>query len=169
MNHKLFLLYLQKGVYLLCIAALVAVLAVSMAPAKIARAQVTSSTTSDLAVKIISVPETARACQTFKVTFSVTNRGPDPASHLQMIVMLPDPFELVRLQGAPKSLAVGKTMTFSATVKVVAFVPGESRKAWVGINAISDPYPNTSVDPNSKNNPVFKNMKLVSRPVLGCP
>ncbi len=167
MHHKLFFPYLQRGIYLLCIATLIVGLTISAAPAQTVYARATS--TSDLAVRIISMPQTAKACQTFKVTFSVTNRGPDPASHLQMIVMMPDPFGLVRLQGAPKSLAVGKTVTFSALIKVVAFVPGESRKAWVGIDAVSDPYPDTSIDPNSKNNPIFRQMKLVSKPVLSCP
>lgn len=164
MNHKLSLSYWQKGVYVLCIAALT----VSSAPAQATRAQA-ATTSSDLAVKIISMPASAKACRTFKVTFSVTNRGPDQASHLHMIVMLPDPLEVVRLDGAPASLPVGKTVTFSASIKVVAFVPGESRHAWVGIDAVSDPYPNTSIDPNPQNNPVFKQIKLVSKPVLSCP
>jgi hypothetical protein len=86
-----------------------------------------------------------------------------------MIVMVPDAFGVIRLQGAPESLAVGKTVKFSAVIKVVAFVPGESRKAWVGINAMSDPYPDTSLDPNPQNNPVFKNIKLISKPMLSCP
>lgn len=167
MKHKSFLFYLQRGLHLLSIASLVAVSMISMVPAQTAHAQ--ASSTSDLAVKIVSMPAAAKACQTFKVTFSITNRGPDQASNLHMIVMLPDPLEVVSLRGAPDSLAVGKTVTFSAIVKVVAFVPGESRKAWVGINAISDPYPNVSLDPNSQNNPVFKNMRLVSKPALTCP
>lgn len=157
-----------KSLRLLFTGVLIAVFVIGMAPAQTVRARTTSST-SDLAVKIISMPTSVKACQTFKVRFSITNRGPDPASHLYMIVMVPDPFSVVRLSGAPKSLAVGKTVTFSAVIKVVAFVPGESRKAWVGIDAMSDPYPDISTDPNSNNNPVFRNMRLVSKPVLSCP
>lgn len=157
-----------KSLRLLLTGILIAVLVISMAPAQTVRAR-TTSTTSDLAVKILSMPSSAKACQSFRVKFSITNRGPDPASHLSMIVMIPDPFSVVRLSGAPTSLGVGKTVTFSATIKVVAFVPGESRKAWVGIDAISDPYPNSSLDPNSNNNPVFRNMRLVSKPVMICP
>jgi hypothetical protein len=159
---------ITKSLRLLFTGMLIAVLVVGMAPAQTARARATSST-SDLAVKILSMPTSAKACHSFRVKFSVTNRGPDPASHLYMIVMVPDPFSVIRLVGAPQSLGVGKTVTFSAIIKVVAFVPGESRKAWVGIDAMSDPYPDVSTDPNSNNNPVFRNMRLVSKPVMICP
>ncbi len=168
MNHKLFLPYLRKGLYVLSIASLVAVLTTSIVPAQTARAQATSST-SDLAVKVISSPKTAKACQTFKVTFSVTNRGPDPASHLYVMAWLPDQLGLVSLDGAPESLAVGQTVTFSARVKVVAFVPGETRQAWVGVHAMSDPYPDVSIDPNSENDWGSKPLRLSGKPVMICP
>ncbi|HSB01666.1 MAG TPA: hypothetical protein VLE49_13530 [Anaerolineales bacterium] len=168
MNHKLSLPYLQKGFYILCIAALVATLTIGLAPAQTARADAIT-TTSDLKVRIISMPKEVKACQTFRATFSVKNLGPDPASHLYIMVRLPDPFELVRLRGAPESLRVGQTVTFSAVIKVVAFVPGEPRKTWLGIDAMSDPYPDLSIDPNPDNNPVFRNIRMVSKPVLSCP
>ncbi len=168
MNHKLFLLYLQKGVYLLCIAALIAILAVRATPVQIARAQVTSST-SDIAVRVLSMPKSAKACQTFKAIFSVKNLGPDPASHLYITTWLPDQLDLVSLNGAPKSLAVGQTVTFSARIKVVAFVPGEARQTWVGAYAMSDPYPNVSIDPNPDNDRVSKPLKLTGKPVMICP
>ncbi len=168
MNHKLFLSYLRKGWYVLSIASLIAMFAASLAPSQTARAQTTSST-SDLAVKVLSSPHNARACQTFKATFSVTNRGPDPVSHLYVTTWLPDQLGLVSLDGAPESLAVGQTVKFSARIKVVAFVPGETRQAWVGVYAMSDPYPNISIDPNAANDWVSKPLKLTGKPVMVCP
>jgi hypothetical protein len=159
---------LSKSLHLLFIAALVATLTIGLAPAQTARADAIT-TTSDLKVRIISMPKEVKACQTFKVTFSVKNLGPDPASHLYIMVRLPDPFELVVLRGAPESLSVGQTVKFSADIKVVAFVPGEPRKTWLGIDAMSDPYPDISIDPNPDNNPVFKNIRMVSKPRQGCP
>jgi hypothetical protein len=143
-------------------------LTLGLAPAQIARAD-GITTTSDLKVRIVSIPKHVKACQTFKATFSVKNLGPNPAKNLYILVMLPDPFEVVALKGAPTSLRVGQTVTFSATIKVVAFVPGEPRKTWIGINAISDPYPDISIDPNSENNPIFRNIRMVSDPVVRCP
>ena len=159
---------LSKSLHLLFIAALVATLTIGLAPAQTARADAIT-TTSDLKVRIISMPKEVKACQTFRATFSVRNLGPDPASHLYIMVRLPDPFELIELQGAPESLRVGQAVIFSAVIKVVAFVPGEPRKTWLGIDAMSDPYPNISIDPNSENNPVFKNIRMVSKPRLACP
>lgn len=157
-----------KSLHLLFIAALVATLTVGLAPAQIAQAD-SITTTSDLRVRIVSMPREVKACQTFRATFSVKNLGPDPASNLYMLVLLADPFELVALRGAPASLRVGQTVTFSATIKVVAFVPGEPRKTWIGIDGMSDPYPNISVDPNPENNPKFRNIRLVGKPRLSCP
>lgn len=156
-----------KTLQMLFITVLVVISTIGMAPAKTAPALMTS--TSDLKVRILSMPKRVKACQTFKARFSVKNLGPDPATNLYMLVMLPDPLEVVRLQGAPMSLRVGQTVTFSATIKVVAFVPGESRDAWIGIDAMSDPYPDVSIDPNSENNPVVKNLRIVSDPVEVCP
>jgi hypothetical protein len=156
-----------KTLQMLCLAALIAIATIGMAPVRTDPALMTSS--SDLKVRIVSIPKTVKACQRFKATFSVKNLGPDPAKNLYMLVMLPDPFEVVALRGAPKSLRVGQTVTFSATIKVVAFVPGESRSAWVGLNAISDPYPDISIDPNGDNNSAVKNLRIVSNPVEICP
>ncbi len=171
MNHKLFSSYFQIGLHCLFMTMLIAGLAVSLNPAQrvSAASSVNTTTTSDLKVRIISMPKRVKACQTFKARFSVKNLGPDPATKLYMLVMIPDPFEVVSLRGVPTSLRVGQTVTFSATIKVVAFVPGESRNAWIGIDALSDPYPNVSIDPNSENNPVVKNLRIVSNPVEVCP
>jgi uncharacterized repeat protein (TIGR01451 family) len=159
---------LSKNLRLLFIAVLVVVFTVNIVPAQTVHARTTSST-SDLAVKVISSPKTAKACQTFKATFSVTNRGPDPATHLYVNTWLPDQLGLVSLDGAPEALAVGQTVTFSARIKVVAFVPGETRQAWVGAYAMSDPYPDVSIDPNSDNDWVSKPLKLTGKPVMVCP
>jgi uncharacterized repeat protein (TIGR01451 family) len=160
--------FLSKNLRWLFAALMVAVFTIGMAPAPAIRRDVVT-TTSDLAVKVISRPQTARACQTFRATFSVTNRGPDPASHLYVTTWLPDQLGLVSLEGAPDSLAVGQTVKFSARIKVVAFVPGETRQAWVGVYAMSDPYPNISIDPNSENDWVSKPLKLTGKPVMLCP
>ena len=158
-----------KSLHLLFIAVLVAALVISAAPAQTVDAD-GITTTSDLKVRIVSMPKEVKACQTFRVRFSVKNLGPDAASNLYVMVRLPDPFELVALQGAPTSLRMGQTVTFSASIKVVAFVPGEPRRTWLGIDAMSDPYPDISIDPNSENNPVFKNIRLVGKPrATACP
>jgi hypothetical protein len=157
---------LRKALHLLINAALIAVLTISLVPTQTARAQETS--TSDLAVTIVSIPKRVRACEVFEAIFTVTNLGPDPATHLNMIVMLPDPFSLFGLLRAPDSLAVGETVKFSAAIKVTAFVPGEPRLTWIGIDAVSDPYPNVSVDPNAENNGIFKNIRMTGKPVMDC-
>lgn len=157
-----------KSLHFLFVTLLVATLTASMAPAQAVHAD-GITTTSDLEVKVISSPKTAKACQTFRARFSVKNLGPDPATHLYVTTWLPDQLELVSLTGAPESLAVGQTVRFSAVIKVVAFVPGETREAWVGTYAMSDPYPDISIDPNPDNDWVSKPLKLVSEPVEVCP
>ena len=156
-----------RSLRLFTMSVLVAVL-MGIAPAQSADAD-GLMTISDLKVKVISSPKTAKACQTFKVKFSVKNLGPDPATHLYVATWLPDQLELVSLMGAPESLAVGQTVRFSAVIKVVAFVPGETREAWVGTYAMSDPYPDISIDPNPDNDWVSKPLRLVSEPVEVCP
>ncbi len=159
---------LSKNVRLLVIALLVTVFTIGMAPARTVHSDVIT-TTSDLGVKVVSSPQNAKACQSFKATFTVTNHGPDPATHLYVTTWLPDQLGLVSLEGAPESLAVGQTVKFSARIKVVAFVPGETRQAWVGAYAMSDPYPNISVDPNSTNDWISKPLKLTGKPAMICP
>lgn len=157
-----------KNLTMLLIVLLAAALTLSMVPAPVVYAE-GMTTTSDLAVKILSSPKAIRACQTFKARLSVTNLGPDPASHLYVTTWLPDQLELISLTGAPESLAVGQTVKFTAIIKVVAFVPGESREAWVGTYALSDPYPDISIDPNPDNDWISKPLKLKGNPVASCP
>lgn len=154
-------------VHFLFIAALIAMLAVSMVPAQTVHAQV--EYTSDLGVTIVSIPKHVKACQTFEATFTVTNYGPDPVPNLNLMVYLPDPFSLIGLFRAPASLAVGETATFSAAIKVVAFVPGEPRQTWIGIDATSERYPDTSIDPDLSNNGIFHDIRMIGKPVMTCP
>lgn len=159
--------FVIKNRYSLLIVALILVLTISLMPAQSVHAQQTY--TSDLGVTIVSIPKHVKACQTFEGTFTVTNYGPDPVPNLNIMVMLPDPFSLVGLQGAPDSLAVGETVTFSAAIKVVAFVPGEPRLTWIGIDATSERYPDISVDPNLENNGAFQGIKMIGKHVMTCP
>jgi len=159
---------LARSLQLLFTTSLIAVLTIGMTPAQTVDTD-SITTTSDLTVRVISIPKSVKACQTFVATFSVTNLGPDPASHLFIAVMIPDPFGVISLRGAPESLAVGETVKFSAVIKVVAFVPGEPREAWVGINAMSDPYPDISIDANQENNPAFRDIRIVSKRRMTCP
>jgi hypothetical protein len=180
-SHEMFLYYARsketgtmnkqtkiRNWHLLFIVSLVIMLIASMVPIQAVQAD-GITTISDLKVRVVSRPNSVKACQTFKATFSVKNLGPDPASNLYVMIRLPDPFEVVSMQGAPTALKVGQTVTFSALIKVVAFVPGEPRLTWIGIDAMSDPYPDISLDPNLDNNPVFRNIRLGGDPVEGCP
>lgn len=161
---------LSRSLKVIFMAVLVAILTTNLNPAQTVLAgNAATTTTSDLTVRVISMPRRVKACQTFTATFSVKNRGPNPASHIHTIVLLPDPFGVINLQGAPESLAVGKTVTFTAEIKVVAFVPGESRVWQIGIYAMSDPYPDSSIDPNRDNSDAFRTIRLINDPVDICP
>ncbi len=159
---------LVKGLRLPFISALITMLVISIAPAQIARADVITST-SDLAIQLVSAPQHAKACQIVTATFTITNLGPDEATGVYVQTSIPDQFGDVALLGVPDSLAVGQTATITAILKVVAFVPGESRSAWIGAHVWSDPYPNISIDPNPANNEVSTPVKMISKPVLTCP
>ena len=168
MKHESIFPRLQKGLHLLFIAALIASLSLSLAPAKTVGAQGTI-TTSDLAVSIVYIPKHAKACQTFTVTFRVTNLGPDPASQVYAGTGFTDQFDSVDIHRVPLYLAVGETVTITESVKVTAFVPGESREGWVSAGATSDAWPDTSIDPNLDNNYPGQNVRLISKPVMTCP
>lgn len=159
---------LTKVLHLFFIAALVAGLALGMGPVRAAHAQETTST-SDLAIKLIRAPKHARACQVVKAIFKITNLGPDPATGVYFQTAIPDQFGDIALIGAPDRMAVGQTVKVTAILKVVAFVPGESRSAWIGAFVASDPYPNISIDPNPANNEVSQPVRMVGEPVERCP
>jgi hypothetical protein len=155
---------LVKSLHYLFIAALIALLTQAVAPAQTVRAQEPSST-SDLAVNLVSMPNHAKACEVFQAIFTVTNLGPDPVSYVFAGVHLPDAYNEIAILGSPYSLAVGETATFSAIIWVGGFEPGENRRAWVGVGAS---LPANSIDPNLDNNRFEKEMKIISKPVVSC-
>ena len=148
----------------LIVASLIALLYPGMSPAQPVLAQ-EMTTTSDLVVNLVSMPKTARACEVFQVIFTVKNLGPDPADYVYVGTHLPDAYNEIDVLGSPYSLAVGETATFSAIIWVGGFEPGENRRAWVGVGAS---LPANSNDPNSENNRVENDMKIVSKPVVSC-
>ena len=83
-------------------------------------------------------------------------------------VGITDQFDTVGILGAPDYLGVGETATVKAVIKVTAFVPGESRSGWVSAGAVSEPYPDTSIDPNPDNNNSGSTIKLISKQVMSC-
>jgi hypothetical protein len=145
------------------IAVLIAVLTISIIPVQTARAQ---TTTSDLVVRLVSVPKHAKACEVFQVTFTVTNLGPDPADDLFVSLVLSDHFDLVDILNAPESLGAGETATITAFVKVTAFVPGETRTGRLLASATSAEF---SSDPNPEDNFAVATVRLISRRVMSCP
>lgn len=159
---------LNKVLHLFFIAALIAGLALGMTPIRAAQADETT-TTSDLVIQLIHAPKQARACQVVKAMFKITNLGPDPATGVYFQTAIPDQFGDVAMIGAPDQLAVGQTVKVTAILKVVAFVPGESRSAWIGGFVASDPYPNISIDPDPSNNEMGRPVRIVGDPVERCP
>ena len=125
--------------------------------------------TSDLVIQLVSAPKHAKACETFDVIYTITNLGPDKAVKVNLGIGIPDPFETMQVQGVPVSLAAGESVTVTATLKVTAFVPGESRNWWITGSAWSDVYPDISIDPNPDNNQTTGTIKLISKREITCP
>jgi Domain of unknown function DUF11 len=136
-------------------------LAVSLAPVRTAYAD---TSTSDLAIELISAPRHAKACQVFEASFKITNLGPDAASGLFVNTSIPDQLGTLSLLGVPSTLAAGESVIVTAVVQVVSFGPNDTRSAWVGAGVSADPYPNTSIDPNWENNNTSRSLKLVGKP-----
>jgi hypothetical protein len=147
-------------------ALLVMALAISFAPVRAAYAD---TSTSDLAIEIISAPRHVKSCQVFEVTFRVTNLGPDAATSLFVFASTPDQLGTFDILGVPETLAAGESVIITAVIKVVAFGPHDPRNVWIGGGVSSDPYPNTSVDPNPENNNVSQPLKLVGKAMGVCP
>lgn len=139
-------------------AALIAVLAMSIAPAQTARAQVTTSV-SDLTVSVISIPKHGKACETFEVTYAVTNLGPNPAANVNLGINVPDQLEFLDTQGAPSSLAVGETVIMTAIIEVLYV--DRDRKGWVDATVFSSVSPDSSTDPNLENNRLSSPFRLI--------
>src|SRR5215216_2061441 len=152
---------LSKSFRLFFIAALVMAFAISFAPVPAAQAD---TSTSDLAVELVSAPKHAKSCEVFEATFRITNLGPDEASGLFVNISIPDQLGWLNLLGVPETLAAGQSVTVTAVVKVVAFGPNDTRDAWIGAGVSAEPYPDTSVDPNWENNNVSQSLKLVGKP-----
>ena len=144
-----------NGLYLVLSTTLIAVLAMSIAPAQTARAQVTASV-SDLTISVISVPKHGKACETFEVTYAITNLGPDPAANVDIGINVPDQLEFLETQGAPSSLAVGETAIITAVIEVLYV--DRDRKGWVDATVFSSVF---STDPNRENNRLSSPFKLI--------
>ena len=155
-----------KSSYLSLFASILLAFVISFAPVQSVSAE---TSTSDLAIQLISAPKSAKSCQVFQATFSITNLGPDAASGLFVSTSIPDQLGTLELLGVPATLAAGESVTITAVVKVVAFGPNDSRSAWVGAGVSADPYPDTSFDPNWENNNVVRSLKLVGKPEGVCP
>jgi hypothetical protein len=143
-------------------AALLVVLLWSMFPAQTAGAQTPSA--SDLAISLVSIPKHARACQTFEAVYRIANLGPDPVAYLDLLVSIPDAYDVEQIWGLPQTLAVGQTETITVVIKVVAFVPGEMRRAWVGVTLIAENVSAPNSDPVPGNNAVRSSMRLIGKP-----
>lgn len=154
----------MKSVRWLFIAMLITMLVASMAPARTAYAQ--ESSIADLAVSLVSIPKHAKACQTFEVIYTITNLGPDPATNLYLQVSIPDAYQDLDVLGLPETLAVGQTATVSVVIKVLVFEPGETRRAWVGVELVSF----DSLDPNLDNNTTTRTpMRIIGKYISRCP
>ncbi len=157
---------ITKNFRLFFMATLVVALAISLAPVQAVYAD---TSTSNLAIKLVSAPRHAKACQVFEAKFKITNLGPDEATGLFVNVSVPDQLGALDLLGVPELLAVGESVTITAVIQVVSFGPNDTRSAWVGAGVSSEPYPDTSVDPNWENNNVSRSLKLVGKPNPICP
>ena len=162
MHHR----SIKQSLSLFFVSILVLALAISLAPVQPVYAD---TSTSDLAIQLVSAPKTAKSCQVFEASFKITNLGPDAASGLFVNISTPDQLGWLDLSGVPETLAPGESVTVTATIKVVAFGPDDTRSAWVGAGVSADPYPDTSLDPNWENNNVSRSLKLVGKPKGVCP
>jgi len=126
--------------------------------------------TSGLEIQLISAPpKQVKACDTFKVTYVISNHGWANAANVSVLINVPDPFEVLHVQGVPANLGPGKNAKVSAVIKVVAFVPGESREAWVRAVVTSDMQHYAGRDPYPGHNEILTPVRLVSKPVTRCP
>ena len=129
----------------------------------------------DLAITRVSGPKKAHACQIFKETYRVTNNGPDLARYIQLSAGGGDQFDAVSVDGVPGrysdffDLAAGQSRTIVAYFKVVGFVPGEERDAFIGATLFWDYYSYTGIDPNPDNNVAGTPIWLVGKPKDSCP
>jgi hypothetical protein len=114
-------------------------------------------------------PRQVMACETFKVTYRIHNSGPFNAANVSVLINVPDPFEVMHVKGVPVNLGPGKYALVTAVIKVVAFVPGESRQAWVRAVVTSDLHQGAGLDPIPGKNEIITTVRLISKPVDSCP
>ncbi len=135
---------------------------------------ITGVPVSDLSIRVVSAPHTARACEVFKVIYRVRNLGPNRAENVVVGVGGTDQFDVIRVNGVagslskPRRLAAGQSMLVTATYKVTAFVLGESRDGRIGATVSSDVYPNIAIDPNLNNNVKETRIWLVGKQRMSC-
>jgi hypothetical protein len=141
------------------------------ATAGIVRPAYASTLTSvhDLAIELVFAPERAKACDTFTVSYTITNYGPDPATDVYVGFNVPDPLEVKNIMGSPVNLATGQRATVTAIIKVVAFVPTESRRWWITASVSPGEYPDSGIDPLTANNTVTSSIRLIGRRMVTCP
>ena len=126
--------------------------------------------TSGLGIQLVSAPpQQVKACDTFKVTYAISNHGFQNAANVSVLINVPDPFEVLHVQGVPVNLGPGKNAKVTAVIKVVAFVPGESREAWVRAVVTSDMPQDASRAPYPGHNQILTPVRLISKPVTRCP
>ena len=136
---------------------------------------ITGVPVSNLKIKRIYGPTQARACQTFKETYWITNLGPDPATDVRVNIGGMDHFNFVSVDGVsgsssePFDLAVGESRKVVTYFKVVAYVPGEIPVGWISASIGSDPWPDIAYDPNMANNEIGTPIQMVGEPVMTCP
>jgi hypothetical protein len=136
---------------------------------------ITGVPVSNLKIKRIYGPTQARACQTFKETYWITNMGPDPATDVRVSIGGMDHFNFVSVDGVsgsisdPFDLAVGESRKVITYFKVVAYVPGEIKTGWISASIGSDPWPDLAYDPNMANNEAATSIRMVGEPVMTCP
>jgi hypothetical protein len=114
-------------------------------------------------------PRQVMACETFKVTYDIYNSGRLNASNVNVLINVPDPFEVMYVKGVPVNLGPGKYAMVTAVIKVVAFVPGESRQAWVRAIVTSDLHNGADLHPIQGKNEIVTTVWLKSKPVDSCP
>ncbi len=148
-------------------------LALATLPAQAVHAD-TNASVSDLAITLVSAPRHAKACQVFDMTYRITNNGPDTAHNVALGIGLWDQFDAISIGGTPVgtphpqyTLAKGESVVITATIKVTAFVPGESRKGLIsGAAWADDP---TLTDPNPANDSVDYMLSLIGKQRTTCP
>ena len=120
-----------------------------------------AATEADLSVALTG-PTRIKSGGFYEYTITVTNHGPDTATHINIMggggdqidhvsVFCQDNGSFGQSQCFPSDLAPGASTTAIYTLRVSGLVRGESRDAVVGASAGQD-YADTNPDPNLDNN-----------------